>query len=163
MANSERDDALAFLRSVMDDTTTGMANRIKAAQAIVAATSAAQDAASDVHDLDDGELLARARGEGGIPPREGPEASGLSRDPSQAHGGDPKVPPSRETPGVGSAAAAGATRAGELLPARSGVPRGTLSARKGTQKGPEGTQIEPANSIPIAPSAKNGQPLEPWE
>lgn len=158
MATSDRDDAIAFLRTVMDDSATSMANRIKAAEAIVRASSETPSAGSDVHSLDDGELLARARGiaEGGDPPREGPKAPGLSRDPSQGHGGDPQVPPSD------SPAAYTTARPGDLRNGRN-VPRETPLTAKRDPKGPDGTQNGPANSIPIAPNAKNGQPLEPWE
>lgn len=185
MAETDKDSAIAFLRGVMDDGTASMANRIKAAEAIVRASGETPAAASDVHDLDDGELLARARGEtGGHPPREGPKAGGLSRDPSHEHGGDPQVPPAiRDTgvptrdpawiaPPAGSALEAaarvtcGVGRPGDLPPGRD-VPRETpLTAKRKPgrpKKGPDGTQNGPANSIPIAQSAQNGQPLEPWE
>jgi hypothetical protein len=82
---ADRDDALAFLRNLMDDTTASMANRIRAAEAIVRGDkSSASGTGDELHALSDAELLAAARGEeGGIPPREGPNGGGLPRVPSQ--------------------------------------------------------------------------------
>lgn len=81
---ADRDDAIAFLRNLMDDTTASMANRIRAAEAIVRGDKGSASGAGDeLHALSDAELLAAARGEGGIPPREGPNGGGLPRVPSQ--------------------------------------------------------------------------------
>jgi hypothetical protein len=96
---ADRDDAIGFLRQVMDDDTARMGDRLKAAEAIVRATGATPTAPGELHDLDDGELLARARGEteGGSPPREGPKAPGVAAVPSNERGersrqalGDPR-------------------------------------------------------------------------
>jgi hypothetical protein len=85
---ADRDDAISFLRDVMGDSTARIADRIKAAEAIVRATGATPTADGALHDLDDAELLARARGEGegGIPPGEGPKAPGVGAVPSEKHG-----------------------------------------------------------------------------
>jgi hypothetical protein len=85
---ADRDDAIGFLRQVMDDDTARMGDRLKAAEAIVRATGATPTAPGELHDLDDGELLARARGEteGGSPPREGPKAPGVAAVPSNERG-----------------------------------------------------------------------------
>lgn len=81
---ADRDDAIAFLRNLMDDNTATVANRIRAAEAIVRGDKGgASGAGDDLHAMSDAELLAAARGEGGIPPREGPNGGGLPRVPSQ--------------------------------------------------------------------------------
>jgi hypothetical protein len=174
MADDDTQSARDYLLAVVRGDEPGNANRIKAAEAIIrTAGSVALTAPGDVLTASDAELLAAARGEeGGHPPREGPRAPGLSRDPSLAHGEHPEAP---SAPGVRATVPGGLGKAisspsavtkSDYKPSASHVPRETFR-QEGTQKGPglpgKGTQNEPANLKSIAPSTENGQHPEPWE
>jgi hypothetical protein len=166
---ADRDDAISFLRTVMDDSTARMADRIKAAEAIVRAESATPTADGALHDLSDVELLARARGdqEGGIPPGEGPKAPRAGAVPSSVQGERPtrqplladSVPRETSTPLL--------ARGPKEDPPAKGVPISTRNTHKAaleravakrkaektkmkspnSTKGPDGTQNGPTDYI----------------
>jgi hypothetical protein len=163
---ADRDDAIAFLRGIMDDDQARKADRIKAAEAILRADSAAPSAPGALHDLDDGELLARARGveEGGIPPREGPKAPGVAAVPSNEQGEQSYKP---SASGVKVKAASplagpdhvprGTNPLNERGPKEDPSPRGAPGSTRNTHK----AALERAVAKRKAQRTKKGAPISP--
>lgn len=83
MDESDKQLALRTLREALQDPATRPADRLRAAEAILRADSAAPAATADTDALDDQALLLIARG-GGTPPEMGPAGTSAGAVPSRA-------------------------------------------------------------------------------
>ena len=171
-------DALSALRGVLRAPDAKPADALRAAE-IVARLNATGTTRGALHELDDLELLALARGEGGTPRKGDPETPSAGSVPSGADGHPSARLATREV--VGGLATREVPAAEAPVAPRETSPKGTqngpasredppaeinplLAIRK---KGPDGTQNGPVisggPSAQFAPPPQIGHSLEPWE
>ena len=140
--DNARAAALAYLSGIVTDAAASPSARQRAAEAILRhedaqATGAARDAPA--HTLTDAELLAVARGgqgEGGYPPKRGPQARGAAAGSiGEEENPSPTAPPPAPLPMGGAAPTPGSEPFDITSPPRPPkVPRETPKAKRGRPK-----------------------------